>query len=127
VADHNQCLAGRNFARFRRGNLRLVGIIVRDKFERMTADTALSVNLVKVEVDRIKRFFTAAFQQTTQRYDDCNSNRVLRSRSAPNNVGQQTEKRVLLRLWRTELRDDTRAISPDFPFLAQSKKESSLS
>jgi len=61
VADHNQCLAGRNFARFRRGNLRLVGIIVRDKFERMTADTALSVNLVKVEVDRIKRFFTAAF------------------------------------------------------------------
>jgi len=69
--------AGSSFARFRRGNRRLVGIIVRVNFERVTADTALAVNLVKVEVDRIKRFFTAVFQRTTQRYDDRNSNRVL--------------------------------------------------
>jgi hypothetical protein len=83
VADHNQCLAGSNFVRFRRGNLRLVGIIVRDNLEWVTADTSLAVNLVKVEVDRIKRFFTAVLQRTTQRYDDRNSNRVLGSRSVP--------------------------------------------
>jgi hypothetical protein len=91
VADHNQCLAGSNFSRFRRGNLRLVGIIVRDNFERMTVDTTLAVNLVKVEVNRIKRFFTAVFQWTTQRYDDRNSNRVLGRSDSINNVGQQTE------------------------------------
>jgi predicted enzyme related to lactoylglutathione lyase len=49
----------------------------------MTPDTALAVNLVKVEVDRVKRFFTAVFQRTTQRYDDRNSNRALGSRSVP--------------------------------------------